>query len=449
MDWRILTLINSLIALVTLIAVIFDFNAYHKTARPNEGESSSHGAVTEARHQLGHRSINSLSDVRVDRLDSVPPAEFYELFLKATPQEMNDLAIKFNELPPNVRTAGGIGVFFQAWAELDGKAALLGALKLKDADLKRMAVDAVVHSVSPGTAPELAAYIKENPNKDFAEVETRFMDALVERWSGVDPPAAAKFLDGIKDPNSTLVETAAKVAFAWGNVDPAGALAWVRDHPQEADYLFVQVVKGWARADSAAAGAYIAQHSDDLGAKPAAAVLTEQLLRSDPNRAVAWISTLPHSEAKASAEERLTVVWGSKDPATVAHWIQALPRQDQTSVVPFLASVWAGQDWPATRRWIATLGDDLRDGAVSSAIGVSANNVDRTETLPLATSIRDPAERMSTVERIVLDWAASDNAAAEAWIRRSNLRQTEKQELLTKLSEHPEEERTIVKGYAR
>src|SRR5206468_12430100 len=134
------------------------------------------------------------------------------------------LAMKFNELPPNVRTAGGIGMFFQAWAELDGKAALLGAFKLKDLELKRMAVDAVVHSVSPGIASELAAYLNENPHKDLADVQSRFMDALLERWSGTDPPAAAKFLDRLNDPNSDLVGTAAKVAFAWGNVDPVGAL---------------------------------------------------------------------------------------------------------------------------------------------------------------------------------------------------------------------------------
>src|SRR4029077_6721620 len=131
--------------------------------------------------------FSSFSDLRIDKLDSVPPAEFYELFVSATPEEMNAVAMKFNELPANVRTAGGIGMFFQAWAALDAKAALLGAFKLKDPELKKMAVDAVVHSVSPGIAPELAVYLNQKPNKDLVAFQNQFMDSLLEKWSGIDP----------------------------------------------------------------------------------------------------------------------------------------------------------------------------------------------------------------------------------------------------------------------
>src|ERR1043166_7151783 len=246
-----------------------------------------------------------------------------------------------------------------------------------------MAVDAVVHSVSPAIASELAAYLNENPHKDLADVQSRFMDALLERWSGTDPPAAAKFLDHLNDSHSELVGTAAKAAFAWGNVDPVGALAWVEkaNHKEISEYLFVQVIKGWSRSDSAAAGAYVAQHADNPGAKAAAAAMTEQLARNDPNVAVSWISTLPRGEAKAEAEERLAMLWGEKDPATAAHWVETLPKEEQVSVVSQLASAWAAQDWASTRRWIATLPTGVRDGAISAAISGARNNVTRTEAL--------------------------------------------------------------------
>jgi len=330
-------------------------------------------------------------------------------------------------------------MFFQAWAELDGKSALMGAFKLKDVELRRMAVDAVVHSVSPGSAAELAAYIKDNPDKESVDFyRNRFMGALLERWSGVDPAAAAKFLDNFNEPGPGLVDSAARtIAFAWGTLDPVAALAWIeKSHRADrSEYLFAEVVNGWARIDAMTAGAYLAQHSDHPGAQAAAIALVGQLISTDPGRVVNWISTLPSGETKMQAEERLARLWGEKDPATAAHWVEALPKEEQASVVRYLAGAWAAQDWAATRRWIGTLSGGARDGAISAAISSSRDNVTRTEALPLAVSIGDKTQRMSTIEQIIREWAESDASAAQAWIRGSNLRQREKEELFALFSE--------------
>lgn len=436
MDWRVFTLINSIIALVTLIAVAFDFNAYRRSARSNDAESGTQRSATGSRHHSGHRSISSLADLRVDKLESVPPAEFYEMFLDATPAEMNALAMKFNALPPNVHTAGGIRMFFQAWTELDGKSALRGAFQIKSIYLRRMAVDSVVHSVSPGAAPELATYLNQNPDKDLpAYDQNRLMAALLERWSSVDPAAAARFLDRLGDTN--LADSASNtIAFAWGSLDPPSALTWMEktNHANQSD-LFMEIINGWARIDSAAARAYLTQHADHPGAKAAAESMVDQLVADDPNQAVTWVNSLPSRQTKIAAEERLALSWAATDPATAAHWAEALPKSDQASVIPPLAGAWATQDWAATRRWIGTLSSDLRDQAISYAIGNSLSNVAPTETLPLAMSMSDRDQRMRTVASVIRGWAASDRQAAETWLRTSTLRRTEKDELLTMFSE--------------
>jgi hypothetical protein len=438
MDWRVITLINSIIAVVTLIAVAFDIEAHHRIARSKEGASDSLlGAGGSRRHSNRH-ATSSLAQLRVDKLDSVPPSEFYDLFLDASPQEMNALALKFNELPPNVHTAGGVAMFFQAWAELDGFSALEGAFRIKDVDLRKMAADAVVHSVSPGVAPQLATYLVAHPDKDLLNYcQNRFLDALVQRWSGSDPVAAAKFFDSLPNPNAEFASSAGRnIAFAWGSVDPVSALAWTEKSArgEQSELLFYHVIGGWAKTDPSAATAYIAQHANRPGAREAASLLAEVVFKRDPNGAPNWVNTFPTGELKTNAEQTLASEWAQKDPVAAAHWAEGLPKEDQLAAVPGIATLWAGQDWPATRHWITTLRTDVRDEAI--ALVVSNNPMSRippTESLPLATSITDEERRNELIGGIIHNWSGTDPAGAEAWIKRSSLPRAQKEELLSSL----------------
>src|SRR5438477_3568996 len=309
MDWRVLTLINSIIAVVTLIAIAFDYEAHRRIVRSKElGSDSSLSGSGSHRHSTRH-SVNSLDQLRVDKLDTVPPSELYELLLDANPQEMNALAMKFNELPPNVHTAGGIAMFFQAWAELDGLSALEGAFRIKDLDLRKTAADAVVHAVSPGVAPQLASYLVAHPDKDLLNYcQNRYLDALVERWSGSNPAAAAKFFDSLPNPNAEFAASAGKnIAFGWGSLDPISALAWIEKsgRGEQSELLFYHVIGGWARTDPLAATAYVAQRPNRPGAREAASLLAEVMFKRDPNGALNWVNTFPNGELKTNAEQTL------------------------------------------------------------------------------------------------------------------------------------------------
>src|SRR5207248_7531890 len=104
---------------------------HHDYIIATSNQSAGRGATLE-RAKLGIGRIHGagdVSDLRVDKFESVPPSEFYELLLRATPEQMAALGMQFNEQPTNVHTANGVGMFFQAWGELDAKAALQGAFR--------------------------------------------------------------------------------------------------------------------------------------------------------------------------------------------------------------------------------------------------------------------------------------------------------------------------------
>jgi hypothetical protein len=193
MTSRTITILNAAIAVVTVTAVTLDLQSRHRdhvratsAARP----SSRANGLSKDRPHL----YNDVIDVRVDKLSSVPPSELYEVLMQATPEEIAALALKFNNLPPDGPSIGSVGMFFQAWAEIDGLAALEGAFRINDLQLKRMAAGTVIGSVSPALCADIAARLRNNPDPALlTESRGTYLDMLLERWAFVDGPASAKF----------------------------------------------------------------------------------------------------------------------------------------------------------------------------------------------------------------------------------------------------------------
>jgi hypothetical protein len=438
MNWRLATLVNAAIASVTITSVSW-FELYRQppparralnlTAQPVQHVN---GRPNESRTISSDPAANQIMEMRVESFASVAPAEYYELLLRATPEQIATLASQFNDLPINSRNGGALGMFFQAWAELDGKAALEGAFRIQDAGFRRSAINTVLHSMSAAVAPETAALLRDYRDPQMSdEYQAEFMDAVISRWADIDPAAAAEFLEQSNLANSPLSGgTRNSVAWAWGTMDPQAALSWIDRHSDEYnESLFDSVVTGWSRNDPASAMAYVAQHLDRPGAIEAAASVAIEVFNHDPNAATSWVRQLPNSEARANAEDRIASVWTSKDPAAAAQWAQQLAIDDQTTALVTVARIWAVQDWDGTRSWLNTLAGDARDMAVAGA--VTYTGVPPAETLPVALSINNPQTRIHAVEGIVSSWAATDREAAATWVNGSGLSREEKQQLLS------------------
>jgi hypothetical protein len=442
MNWRVLTAINAAIALVTVSAVIFSITRRHgehtRTAvRSNPTSEQTQAAEREAKARI--EALNDLSQARVDDLGAVPAAELTHLMDRATPDELAALAFKFNEAPTDARTLGGMGVFFQAWTELDPKAALTGAFQLKDITFRKLAVDTVVYAVSPSSASELVAMLTEHPDKDLlSECKNEFLNPLIDRWSRLEPEAASKFMDDLGDTKNDLNYRARKnIAENWGTLDPTAALEWV-EKQKDKDFvnrnaLYDKMINGWCLKDIAAASAYLREHLDDPAAQTAASTVAENLFSHDPQDATDWISRLPAGEPRTNAERTIANMWSEKEPAAASRWMATLPPNEQSDVVGTITGTWAANNWPEASRWIETLSGDVHDSAISAAM--NREGATENDSLTLALSMQNSETRQESIEGLVRNWTYSDAESAEAWVKNSPLSPEEKQHLLSMIEE--------------
>jgi hypothetical protein len=440
MNWRIATTLNLAIAAVTVLAALSIHRTEHrellaKSAAAEIGRSGQHSA----RSAIQESAQNDTREMRVDDLASVPPSELYQVLMRSSPEEIAALGLKFNDLPKNGKSIGATGIFFQAWAELDGKSALVGAFQIKDNGLKKMAIDTVVHSASPGVASELATYLKKHPAQDLqVEFRDEFFPQLLQGWSLIDAPAAAKFFDDLPlSKNSKSAYTAGtRIAYGWGTVDPNAALSWVEQHHGDPGFesggLMNAVVVGWCDTDANAAANYVREHLESPGANLTVYSIAATLLDQDPKKGIDWLGGLPSSEAKSEAQSKLAGFWADRDPVAASRWVEQLPTEEQTGAIDPLVSSWAASDWSGASKWIMNLKGESHDAAVQSAIRNARSDVPPTESLALALSLTDADTRTVTLQYVINRWAQKDPEAAEAWIKSSALSKEEKDGLLSK-----------------
>ena len=351
----------------------------------------------------GQRKTNSLlppgddlTEMRVDDLAVVPPTELYDILLRASPEQIAKIALKFNDRPSNSHSTGAIAIFFQAWAELDPAHALEGAFRLKDARQRTDAVNVVTGSASPGAAPELAKALADQPDDDSLFIpKGRFLRGLVEKWAWVDPSAAARFLSEVKGLDDQFrLSTAGDIAHAWASVDPSAALAWIdqlgKSDSAKLEVLFGEAIDGWFQSDPNAATRYLSEHLDSPGSVRAASVITGILFKERSDAATEFLQNLPAGETKETVENKFGTYWAGKDPVAAAHWLENLPEKEQSVVVDGIAGSWSTKDWPAASKvggWAKPA--TFRDSAVAAVVNRAPAGVSPPEYLPLVLSIKD------------------------------------------------------------
>ncbi|HUE41322.1 MAG TPA: hypothetical protein VMO75_05275 [Chthoniobacterales bacterium] len=445
MNWRLLTAINAAIALVTVCAVIYLVTRSPATqqSRANQRQTASESSAgikqPEAQERKVHiESVDDLTNARVDDLGAVPAVELTELMRRATPEQLAALAAKFNDAPTDARTLGGMAIFFQNWAELDPKAALIGGFQLNDVTFRKLAATAVVNSASPSAAAELIAYLSEHPDKDLLdECKNRFLNPLISNWSALDPEAASKFMDELGDTKNDLNSTARdSIAYNWGTLDPTAALEWVKKQDGKdfiaLNSLYEEVIRGWCFKDIFAASAYVAEHTDNSGAGYAASSVVETMFGRDADNAMNWVTGLPAGTARNQAEHKIATLWADKDPASGARWLGTLPEKEQSNLIENIVPKWIAQNSSEAFRWISTTTGEVHDEAVIAAMNANESYPD---SLSLVSQINDPERRNTEIENNIRNWAYNEPQAAEAWVRGSSLSGEQKDHLLSIIAE--------------
>jgi hypothetical protein len=445
MNWRLITIVNVIIAVITVSAIVFDITRPRSQKSPKQrrqrssqsnsadSQSSSAGDKHEERNNVRIESVDDLANASVDDLGAVPAGALTELMHRATPAQLAALALKFNDAPTDARTFGGMGVFFQAWSQLDANAALVGAFRINDVAMRKLAARTVVNSVSPSSAQELITHLTDHPDKDLIdECKNEFLGTLISSWSLLDPEAASRFAD---DPgyakNRLGYRTKTDIAYNWATLDPPAALAW--SAKQKPDDFSDYAVKGWCRKDINAASAWVLQHLNDPAAEQFASSVVNEMFDQSLEATTDWINQMPAGGPRNDAETRLASLWAAKDPRSAATWLATLPANEQTNVISTIASNWIETDWTEASRWIATLTGDPRDEAL--AVAASGERVPPGDSLSLAMSIGKEDMRNGVIENVIRNWATKDPSAAETWVKAGPFSDEQRERLSAVISE--------------
>jgi hypothetical protein len=436
MDWREIRV--SLIAAVALCGGGIVFGALIGSAvssRPTEAETSQRSSVAASARttQLSDSASEEASKLVLGNIANVPFQELYTVLSSRSPAELADVTQQLKSLPPGHEKDQKVAKFFKAWAHFDAIGALKGAAELESPASREKAISAVVDGADATAAEALAKTINAFEPGVLTQNRQRGLAGMAAaKWSELDAPSAAAFLDTLPNSGPMMGETQT-IAENWAMSDPQGALAWAQQHDAQMNYpssfAASGAIAGWWQKDAAAAEAYVLAHLGNRSDWQLASNVASQMFNSDPKRAIDWVGQLPNVEARRQADSMIAHQLSWSDPKGAADWAASLPDDVRSSVLASAVNSWAQNNAAGAAEWIGSLNGAVRDQAINSYIGAVSYR-DPTNALSWANAISDPQMRDNSVDRVVRTWMQRDPQQASAWLQASTLPDDAKKRLL-------------------
>ena len=146
---------------------------------------------------------------------------------------------------------------FKAWSHSDARSALASAIALNSGDARATAISAVVDAADVTTMPLLSETINKLADDSLPPDRKRaILGIAATKWSELDPPAAAKFIDAVTAGAGKMFADRYTIASNWAGVDPQAALAWAKTHDEPNSYMPFATngaIAGWWLKDPKAA----------------------------------------------------------------------------------------------------------------------------------------------------------------------------------------------------
>lgn len=418
--------------LATLVALLLFSRNSGRSTQAGRGAKTIGDSHPVSQAAIDPRLTKSNEDrLLLGDISKVPFQELFSLLANRTPEEIARLAEQLQTLPHSSAADDRVAAFYKAWAALDPKAAFASAIALRDARFREEAISAVVRAADPTAAAALAHALNDLPSGVLAASRKDWiLSSAIEKWSQLEPVAAAQFLDTIGAKGLALLSAFSSTTYNWAIQDPAAALAWAQNHGDSNGNLAMQgALNGWWQKDPRAAEAYVAAQAGMPGNEFMAPSFAGTLFRADPVRAKEWASQLPSVEARGSTNSSLAQAWALSDPAAATQWAASLPADERGNSIGAAARIWAKEDPKAAGEFLNSLGGSVRDEAVASfSAGIAYE--DSARALTWAATIADPALRVKSEEGIATEWLKNDSNAAQSWIQNSSLPAEEKAHLL-------------------
>jgi hypothetical protein len=372
---------------------------------------------------------------------AVPFQELYSVLSSRPQAELMAVAEQLKALPAGHAKDQKIANFFKAWAHFDPAGAMKSALAFDTPLDRSKAMNAVVEAADSAAGELLANTINQvAPESLPPNTQRRLVGQAAAKWSEIDAPAAAHFMDTIASSATAFFPDLRNIAANWAASDPQAALAWAQERDAStagaARMATNGAISGWWQKDPAAAEAYVASHLNTLTDRQMALTLASQIFQIDPRRAMDWVNSLPDIEARRQADSLLANQMSWTDPKAAADWAAHLPDDVRSSALSSTISIWSMNNPAAAAEWLGTLNGAVRDQAVSD-YSSAVSRTDPINALNWAAAISDPRTRDTRTEAIIRSWMQRSPADAQAWLQTSALAEDTKKRLLASVPPPP------------
>lgn len=295
----------------------------------------------------------------------------------------------------------------------------------------------------------------------------------IEEWAELDPRATIEFVR-TQLKGERQAQAMASVISIWGKKDPAAAWSWVSKEMPQATHHFDNLLEVFGRNSPETAGRYAAAYSaahpeaalevhlaallgvtysGDFAAARALVQLNgslDPIIRSNlnnfiagqwaryaPEKAAAWVLSLPAGPERDQALIGLGESWSEIDSAGATTFAAQLPvGPARTLAMRQAISKWIVEDPNAARDWVlkSERHEDFDQAVESIATQNNMMSREPARALRWASGIFDDTLRAKTVSTILFNWYPGDAEAATAYLQNSSdFNPQEREELLNKL----------------
>jgi hypothetical protein len=218
---------------------------------------------------------------------------------------------------------------------------------------RNLAFSKMLASMTPENVQALMASMKTN------RADGQQWNLFLYAWGSMDPAGAlahAQTLEGGQKfgfMNQTLP--------GWASKDPAGAIAWLdtMKDGDEKNRFRGSLVGGLADHDIGLATTYVLERvkaGDKQAGEFLQTVTGEALRKNGPVAAAAWGATLPDGPLKGGALDQIAAVYTRQDPAAAAAWAAQYATADYGArIIEEVSDNWAARDPKAAIAWLNTL----------------------------------------------------------------------------------------------
>jgi hypothetical protein len=223
------------------------------------------------------------------------------------------------------------------------------------------------------------------------------MRAVIAGWDESGRPGLYETLRGMGPgaERQRLIEMIARRRVLRDGIEPT--FRWAEALPDDDDYfklhVFQRVASSAAEIDPERAAGWASKHEGQPYAWDLARRVGTRWAKREPEKAMAWVESLPESHSRSLAVRETYLAWLRKDKPAAREFVRS------REVTPWLE--------PAVSLYAKSLmTEDPTRGA---------------EALGWAQRISDPVLRDATIILVARSWSVADPAATEAWLASADL----------------------------